>query len=482
MRLTILSRLVISYAVLFISLMTLSIYVTHQLLKMQDATQSILEVGNRVIDYEKKLTDTLLTQLEYEMKFIIVKDRELYRRFLSAQQDFDKNLKDLMLTLADSLEARSLTEEIRYFQRLFQFLFKEEAAYILDGLPYSEEWYEQEKEAAINKTMVGLKKIRSLIQEGTSNKITGMAETTYHTYKVAMIITWVALILGISVSILITRSITKPLALVKRETQSIAKGNFRGDLHVVSPPEIAELAEAFNYMSARLNEIDKMKSDFYSTISHELRTPLTSIKEGVNLLAEGVAGGLQEKQKRLLAILTEESNRLIHMVNNLLDLSKMEAGMIAFDFSRSDLSSLIEKVIMELEPLAQTKNISITKNISGGPLSIRMDSERILQVLRNLVGNAVKFTPPDGSVIISANVLNHEVRVSVEDTGVGISKEHLERIFDKYQQSDAAVSTTLRGTGLGLSIVKHIIHAHGGNVWAESEPGRGSTLIFVLPA
>ena len=234
-------------------------------------------------------------------------------------------------------------------------------------------------------------------------------------------------------------------------------------------------------MCAKLKEVDKLKSDFFSTMSHELRTPLTSIKEGTALLREGVAGTITEKQKRLLTIISEESHRLIGLVNSLLDLSKMEAGMMTYTFEQASLPPLIDKAIMEIGPLVEAKKITVEAKMNEALPLIKMDSERILQALRNLVGNAVKFTPDGGWVGVSARPVNRGVQVSVTDTGPGIPAENLTTIFDKFQQATHAGSYQSKGTGLGLAIVKHIITSHGGKIWAESEPGQGSTFIFILP-
>jgi two-component system sensor histidine kinase GlrK len=285
----------------------------------------------------------------------------------------------------------------------------------------------------------------------------------------------------LAISLLITRSVTKPLSALKERTGQIARGEFEGSLDFSSPPEIAELARAFNVMSGRLRDLDNMKSEFFATMSHELRTPLTSIKEGIGLLLEGVGGTVTDKQKRLLRILAEESDRLIRLVNSLLDLSKMEAGMMTYNIEPASLASVIHRAMTEIGPLAEAKRIKIEAKIAKQMPLVKMDNDRILQALRNLVGNAVKFTPEGGQVTLSAEQKNGSVQVSVTDTGPGIASEDLPMIFDKYRQGNSSSSYMLRGTGLGLAIVKHIIISHGGHVWVESEAGQGSSFIFVLP-
>jgi two-component system sensor histidine kinase GlrK len=233
-------------------------------------------------------------------------------------------------------------------------------------------------------------------------------------------------------------------------------------------------------MCERLKELERMKADFFSSMSHELRTPLTSIKEGTGLLLDGVGGQTTDKQRKLLAILAEESNRLIAVVNSLLDLSKMEAGMMSYEFDLVTIDPLIRRAIAEITPLVEAKQIELESNVNPSLPALRLDPERILQVLRNLLGNAVKFTPKGGRVSVVAASVNGNLQVSVTDSGPGVPAESLTTIFEKFSQGSHKGAYTRNGTGLGLAIANNIIKSHGGEIWAESQVGRGSTFVFVL--
>ncbi len=481
MRLTIFSRLVIGYLAIFILAMAVSIYAIAQLRQFENITHSILKVDNRLIGYEQKLSDTLLSMMRYEKKFIIMKDKGLYRQFLVAKGDFERHLNEIM-TIADTDQTSKLLMRVRQHYKSYQSLFDEEVKYLISGQQYPKDDYKQEKEYAINVIMESLQEIRAYSQQNTYYKLKKLSEAEINASKVAIAIGLISLIFGIIISIYITINITKPLSIMKKRTREIADGDFRDDLKLSSPPEIKELAQAFNLMCTKLKEIEKLKSDFFSLMSHELRTPLTTIKEGASLFLEGLKEGeATEKQKRLLTIINEECIRLINLVNSLLDHSKMEAGMMVYNFTQADLTPLISRVTREMEPLAEKKNIKIETEISKGLPFIKVDSDRILQVFRNLIGNAVKFTPNSGNVRIIANSVEQGVKVSIIDTGNGIPKENLTIIFDKYHQAVLSDSNKIKGTGLGLSIVKHIINAHGGKVWVESILGQGSTFAFLLP-
>jgi len=481
MKLTIFSRLIIGYLVIFILAAVVSIYAIAQLQQLERVSSSILMIDNRLIDYEQKLSDDLFSMMRYEKKFIIINDKGLYNYFFQAKSDFDKNLKEIMSIKVTPEAAKLLKIVDKHYQRYLT-LFDEEVDYLKLGRQYPIEKYRKEKEYAVNEMMEALKKIRSYIQCSTYDKIKQLSMAEANARKVAIVIGVIALIFGIVISIFITINITRPLYVIKKRTREIANGNFRNDLTLSSPPEIMALSQSFNLMCEKLQKIDKMKSDFFSLMSHELRTPLTTIKESTNLFIEGLKeGDATKKQKKLLTIINEECNRLINLVNSLLDLSKMEAGMMVYNFTQTDIVALINKVIREMEPLAETKNITIEKRINSGLPLIKIDCERILLVLRNLMGNALKFTSSGGNVQIFTEINEHGLLVSITDNGIGIPEKKISAIFDKYKQATISGSNKISGSGLGLFIVKEIINAHGGKVWGESKLGEGSTFTFLLP-
>ncbi len=481
MRLTIFSRLVIGYLVIFVLAMTVSIYAISHLRQFEKVTRSIINVDNRLIEYKKKLSDILLSMMLYEKKYIFIKDAGLYSQFELATNEFDKQLTELT-SLPEDGKAQELINRIKHHEQRYQSLFNDEVTYLGTGQKYDDENYKKEKEYAVNEIMESLKELEAYSQGNTYSKVRELSRVYARASKVAIVIGSVSLIFGIIISILITINITRPLSIIKKKTIDIAKGDFGQDLKLFSPPEIEVLAKSFNLMCSKLKEIDKMKSDFFSLMSHELRTPLTTIKEGTNLFSESLEElGATVKQKRLIIIINEECNRLIKLVNSLLDLSKMEAGMMVYNFHKAELLPLIGKITGEIEPLAETRNIRIETEVSTELPFINMDTERILQVLRNLVGNAVKFTPDKGCVRISARSMDNGVKISVADTGTGISEEKVTAIFDKYYQDTLAQSSKIKGTGLGLAIVKQVISSHGGKVWVESTSEHGSVFSFVLP-
>ena len=480
MRLSLFSRLVLGYLVLFALVMTVSVYAIGELRRFEAITRSILDRDSRVLDYQKQLADNFLSQIRYERKFTIAKDQALYQEFLKFKGDFERDLEEA-LAVADGRSAAVLSQVKQNYQQ-YHDLFAKELIQINAHQEYSQTWYNSEKGKFSDAVLTFLDRLQTEGQQETYDKVKQLADAGAQAQRAAATITLIALVIILVLSFVITRSITRPISTLKKKTREIASGRFVADLQVTSPPEIGELAASFNLMCQKLNELDKMKADFFASMSHELRTPLTSIKEGTGLLLDGVGGNVSEKQIKLLTIVAEESNRLIALVNSLLDLSKMEAGMMNYSFEKSSLAPLIHKAITEITPLVEAKGIRLETEIAQELPAVKIDRERILQVLRNLIGNAVKFTPKAGRVKVAARAVGGRVEVSVQDTGPGIPDESLKTIFDKFQQGSRNGAFTANGTGLGLAIANHIIMSHGGNIWVENHPEQGSTFLFVLPS
>ena len=471
----------LGYLTVFILVMAVSVYAILKIRQLNRGTDYILNIDNRILEDQKKLAEGILSQVRYERKFAITRDSTFYKQFLSAKGEFDKYLEDV-LSVVDTPPKKDCLDKIKAHYEDYQSLINQEVKHVKANRRYRKRAYDTEKEKATDGILEQLERLENYSRQDIRNRITFLEEAGASAERFAVIMTGASILLVIVTSFLITRGITRPLTALMGKTKEISSGVFKGNLSISSPPEISELSIAFNSMCDKLSVVDRMKSDFFSSMSHELRTPLTSIKEGTSLLLEGVAGTITDKQRRLLNILVEESNRLIGLVSSLLDLSKMEAGMTAYSFEATRLIPLINKVVEEIGPIVEARKIGIETEIDPGLPLLRLDGERMLQALRNIIGNAMKFTPNGGKVKISAQPVDHGVKVSVADTGPGIPAKDLSTIFEKFQQAPLPGSYPTTGTGLGLAIVKHIIISHGGKIWAESEPGKGSLFVFVLPA
>jgi len=241
----------------------------------------------------------------------------------------------------------------------------------------------------------------------------------------------------------------------------------------------AELERA----NQELKKIDEMKSEFVSVASHELRTPLAAIKNAVQLMLQGKTGEINENQTKFLSMAERNINRLTSILNSLLDLSRIESGKIGLKFEEMDLRGSIEFILSSLKPQADGKSIQFKMEIQEELPSVYGDREKLEQILTNLVGNAIKFTPEGGEVSVSAKPSEEEdmVAISVRDSGIGIPEDQLEKVFEKFHQVEDSLRRSITGTGLGLAITKGLVEAQHGRIWAQSEVGKGSTFTFILP-
>jgi diguanylate cyclase (GGDEF)-like protein len=241
-------------------------------------------------------------------------------------------------------------------------------------------------------------------------------------------------------------------------------------------------------------EIDRMKSEFLSVASHELRTPLATIKNAVDIILRRKAGEITQDQQRFLSLINRNINRLVGIINDLLDLSKLEAGKVEMRFQEVDLNEPLDTVIASLSPQTEDKHITMHKEILVGLPKIYGDKDKIEQIFTNLISNAIRFTPEGGSITVSARLVNDSderptkdneldknlIEISVEDTGIGIPEEELDKVFNKFHQGSGPLNRKTKGTGLGLPITKSLIETHKGQIRVESEVGKGSIFTFTL--
>jgi PAS domain S-box-containing protein len=247
---------------------------------------------------------------------------------------------------------------------------------------------------------------------------------------------------------------------------------------MVEDSESAGSVLSFRDISQRY-ALDHMKDEFISTVSHELRTPLTSIRGALGLLSAGLLGDVNEKATSLLRIAVANSDRLVRLINDILDLERMQSGRAPLAFRRIALEELIRQAMDAMQPMAEGEEVRLF--CEPVPAHIEADSDRLLQVMTNLLSNAIKFSPPKSTVRVGISRGNDGVTVSVIDEGRGVPADKLESIFDRFQQVDASDSRQKGGTGLGLAICRTIIHQHGGRIWAEQNGGRGAIFRFFLP-
>lgn len=231
------------------------------------------------------------------------------------------------------------------------------------------------------------------------------------------------------------------------------------------------------FYAAQAKHSDQLKSTFVAIVSHELKNPLSTIKSSLDNILDGLAGQINENQKNIIELCHSVINRMNELITELLDLHKIEAGMIEIKRSLCNLLEIFERQIKELEIALNKKRIKLIKEFSGKDFSIWADQDKIMQVINNLLSNAIKYTPEEGLVTLKIFPSDGCLRLEFLDTGPGIPEDKLNKIFNKFERVD----TTKEGTGLGLSISKDIVEMHKGKIWVESQAGKGSKFIVVLP-
>jgi two-component system sensor histidine kinase BaeS len=285
-------------------------------------------------------------------------------------------------------------------------------------------------------------------------------------------------VVAIPVSVLLSQGIVAPVKAMMRASRRIAEGNYSERVQVSSQDELGQLAGSFNQMAEKLEQVEIMRQQLIGDISHELRTPLTAIQGSMEGLMDGVLTGSPDTYQQI----HQEAGRLAHLVDDLQELSRVEAGAYKLEMQPVKFIEYIQIAVKRLTAEARKKNIHLLVKLPGDLPLMHADPDRLTQVMTNLVGNAIQYTPAGGQVEISAQAKPGEVVVCVSDTGIGIPAEHLPHLFHRFYRVDKSRSRQAGGgSGIGLTIARHLVEAMGGAIWVESDgEGKGSRFLFSL--
>jgi signal transduction histidine kinase len=321
----------------------------------------------------------------------------------------------------------------------------------------------------------------------TNDLIAQNASAYEHSRNLFIGVAVAAIVLALLLGFVLSWSVIGPIQSIDSRLAAIASGDFSGHVQVTNRDELGALAANVNRMNDELRRLyrelettSQHKSDFLANMSHELRTPLNAIIGFSQVLREGMVGDVNTKQAEYLDDILSSGNHLLSLINDVLDLSKVEAGQVKLQVAPFSLQDALERGVSMVREQATTDGVQVTLHKNGGLDVVTGDERRIRQVIFNLLSNAVKFTAAGGQVEVSATRVNGEMRVSVADSGPGIAAEDLDRIFEEFQQTEAGARQR-EGTGLGLALSKRFVEMHGGRIWCESEVGKGSTFEFTLP-
>jgi signal transduction histidine kinase len=329
--------------------------------------------------------------------------------------------------------------------------------------------------------------VHAASREGASRRVREAIREERRAWRTSLATLVLAAAGGALMVILTSAAIRRPLARLTDATRAVAAGELGHRIAIRGPTEMASLAASFNLMADRLEESDRVKRDFLSRISHELKTPLVAMSETNRLLLDEVPGPLTDKQRRLLELHLDGHRRLEDMLSNLLTLSRMEAGVFEYRFEVEDLVELVEAAVEQYQAFARTRRVTLEVDVAPELPHVTCDRARIVQVVQNLLSNAIRHTPEGGSVTVAVEAGSgggaraDGVRVAVTDTGAGVPPELRDTLFEGVRQGPSSAGGAAANVGLGLTICREIVTTHGGEIRLEESSGGGARFVFELP-
>lgn len=469
------TRIITGYGVLI--LMTVAV-LSYQVLLIQQLHAinhglSEVNVGHALAGIDLK-NDVALVK-EWAQKYYVAGDRQYLAQFHDAGNDLESDLKKLRSPASSEPERQAIDRFAGSWQAVQATISREQVSSQTHELS-------PPLQGQFDAMRMDSERVLDATQAAIKESAKRSAETAARAVRVFWYAAAAALLLGILISALMVWSIAPRLRELAGATRVVAAGQFDHRLPATGTDEFADLARDFNSMAHRLGALDQMKKDFVSHVSHDLKGPLASTRETVNLLMEEIPGPLNEKQRRLLGLCLKSSARLSAMIGNLLDVSRMEAGMMDYKIESRDLALLARNAAAEFEGLAHEKNIHLVVESSVPELWVDCDHGRITQVICNLLENAIKFSPQSGDVGLRIESSGAHALLSVWDRGPGVPRASQARIFDRFHQVNPGKKIAGQGVGLGLAICWTIVKAHAGAIWVEDNPGGGSIFFVKLPS
>ncbi len=439
-------------------------------------SEQIVGKNYAISDHSKKMLENLLSMEENEKKYRLLQKQDYLEFFSTARLEFEASLLKIL-----NLEGPALSPQ---WQTVYD-AYRQYVDAKGDSPEGSTAVHPEDiriPEKVINEWIDRISAARlenQLEVEQVTRDLNRRARTSIRNALVGLGISSLVGLLGV---VYLAYSMIRPLRELMRGIRSISKDRNSEPVQIRSHDELGELATAFNEMSERLRQEERLRSDFISMLSHEIRTPLTSIRESVNMVSEEVMGPITPRQHKFLEIAGSEIGRICDLLNHLMQASRLEPGALKLHYQSVDSYALVAACIERLKPSAEAKQIQLTSEILPETPDVYADPQYLQQVFLNLLGNAIKFSDPHSKVWVRAARSDRRdmLNFMVVDNGPGILEQDQVKLFNKFYRAPA-VREHLDGVGLGLSITKNIIEAHSGTIWVESRVGQGSTFIFTLP-
>lgn len=317
------------------------------------------------------------------------------------------------------------------------------------------------------------------IHSGVTNEAVALQEQFQSVVQQALLISgFAALTAAVLVSLFVSRRIVEPIQTLSNVSRRLAQGLYRERIYLQADDEIAQLAQGVNQLAEALDQTERRRLALLADVTHELRTPLATIGGYM----EGLVDGVVSADPATFNLILRETRRLQRLIEDLELLSRVEAGQLPVVARAIDLRSVLEAQIAQFEPLFSSNHVTLSLDVPEQLPQVWADPDRVAQVLINILANAYRYTPAGGQVTVQVSTDDHEVRVAVIDSGIGIAAEHLPHLFERFYRVDKSRARNSGGSGIGLAIARHLIYAQGGEIWAESDGiGKGARFIFTLP-
>lgn len=481
MRLSIFWRIILTSLVIIAVMAGVNLYALFQLRQLTALSANMATHHYPAIESAKHLLIVLYAQLNSEKKYLVVRDPTFLRHFDEEVEEFQRGLK--------TLERQELTPQginllnnIKHLQQERLTMLHEKLERKASSRALGSENYEGRRNVLMDRISATLQEFINLHEMGISAGVIRSQESSAKSEAVTEQLVLLALVFGITLAGFASYSILRPLRQLQSHIKQIGQGNFRASLNIQAPSELRGLVDAVNWMGTKLQELDDMKEQFLAHVSHELRTPMASIQEGTHLLLDEIPGPVTQEQRTTLRIMADSSHRLITLISTILDLSKMNAGMMEYRILSTDIKRVTDMSVRKVQLLADAKHVQLVLESPAQPVWVKADAFRIEQVLDNLLSNALKFSPEGGivKILMKPDSKAGVLEVSVTDGGPGIQAEDLPHIFERFYQGRTKAKHAAPGSGLGLALAKNVVEAHGGRIWIESEAKKGTTVRFVL--
>ncbi|MCS6897133.1 MAG: HAMP domain-containing histidine kinase, partial [Nitrospira sp.] len=461
MRLSIFWRLLLTSLVIIVVMGGVNLYALNQLKHLTAMSTEMAILHYPAVESAKRLLGSLYAQLNSEKKYLATKDAAFLRNFTDEVDDFRRNLEQL-LSQERSPQGRTLLQETNR-------LLDHRVALFRGGLgggigekgPLPLADYEVKRDA-LTEQMVSL--VQGYLDLHEARLSVGVSESRASAVQAEAVtqqLVLVALVFGLGLAAAASYTILRPLRQLQSHIKQIGQGKFGRSLEIKAPAELKDLVDTVNWMGAKLQELDDMKTEFLAHVSHELRTPVASIQEGTHLLLDEIPGPLAPDQRTTLRIMADSCRRLIHLISTILDLSKMEAGMMEYQIVSVDLRRIAQISVNKVRLLADSKHVQLLIEHPGERAWVKADAVRIEQVLDNLLSNALKFSPEGGivKIVMTPNPQSGLLQVAVSDMGPGIAAEDLPHIFERFYQGRTKTKGATAGSGLGLALAKKVVEA-----------------------